>query len=189
MIDYYNKLPHYVIIKNEKFIINSDFRIFINFEHEMQGVNKKKAIENALIKFYPAFFKLVRRNLLNEAIDRFIWFYKCGKKEYKNNNKNSKGQKTSLKQIFNYNYDSNLICGSFWIYAHIDLHKYCHWWKFKEIWDSLPNDCEFNKIKGYRAYEGKDKDMLELKEFYKLPPTEAEIKEQIRRKEIYEALK
>lgn len=187
MIDYYNKLPHYVILKNEKFIINSDFRIFLSFEQEMQGVNKKKAIENALIKFYPAFFRINEKNLLNEAIEKFIWFYKCGREEYKDNNKISKTNKA--KQIYNYKYDCDLICGSFWIYAHIDLHKYCHWWKFKEIWNTLPTDCEFNKIKGYRAYVGKDKDLLELKELYKLPPTEEELQDELRRKEIFEALK
>ena len=53
----------------------------------------------------------------------------------------------------------------------------------------MPNDCEFCKIKGYRAYEGKDEKLLELKEYYKLPPTEAEIQEQIRKDKIYEAFK
>lgn len=189
MIDYYNKLPRYVIIKNEKFIINSDFRIFIDFELEMQGTNKEKAIENALMKFYPVFFKIIQKNLLNEAIEKFIWFYKCGKEEYNENNPKSSKVLKKKSQIFNYKYDCDLICGSYWIYAHTDLHKYCHWWRFKEIWNSLPQDCEFNKIKAYRAYDGEDKDLLELKAFYKLPPTEEEIKDEIRKKEIYEALK
>ena len=188
MIEYYNRLPRYVYINKERFIINTDYRIFINFEYDMQGADVRKAVENALINFYPAFFKICEKGLLNEAIDKFIWFYQCGKEEYKNKDiANKKGKKVS--QIFNYKYDCDLICGSFWIYGHIDLHKYCHWWKFKEVWNNLPNDCEFCKIKSYRAYDGKDKDMIELKEYYKLPPTEAEIKEQIRKDKIYEAFK
>lgn len=188
MLGYYNKLPHYVYIKNEKFVVNSDYRIFIEFETEMQGKDKKKAIYTALKNFYPAFFFICEKGLLDEAINKFIWFYKCGKDEYHNETKSSKkGKKVS--QIFNYEYDCDLICGSFLLYAHIDLHKYCHWWKFKEVWNTLPNDCEFCKIKGYRAYEGKDEKLLELKEYYKLPPTEVEIQEQIRKDKIYEAFK
>lgn len=188
MIEYYNKLPRCVYLNNEKFVINADYRIFIEFEMQMQGKNVKEAIYNALTNFYPAFFKICELNLVNEAVDKFIWFYHCGKEEYRNQDiVKNKGKKTS--QIFNYKYDCDLICGSYWIYAHTDLHKPLHWWRFKEIWESLPKDCEFNKIKSYRAYDGNDKDMLELKEYYKLPPTEAEIQEQIRKDKIYEAFK
>lgn len=188
MIEYYNKLPRYVYIKNEKFVINADYRIFINFEMQMQGKNVKEAIMQTLTNFYPAFFSICNRKLLKEAVEQFIWFYHCGKDEYKNQEvAKKKGKKAS--QIFNYNYDCDLICGSYWIYAHTDLHKYLHWWRFKEIWESLPSDCEFNKIKSYRAYDGNDKEMLELKEYYKLPPTEAEIQEEIRKDKIYEAFK
>lgn len=188
MLEYYNKLPHYVYIKNERFVINSDYRIFINLEMEMQGKNEKEAIENALISFYPAFFDICEKNLLDEAVDQFIWFYKRGKDDYKKqNSKGKRGKKVS--QIYNYEYDSDLICGAFLMYANIDLHKYCHWWRFKEVWESLPKDCEFSRIKSYRAYDGKDENLLELKEYYKLPPTEAEIKEELRKDRIYEALK
>ena len=39
----FNKLPHFVYLDNEKFFINTDFRIFIEFELEMQGKNKREA--------------------------------------------------------------------------------------------------------------------------------------------------
>ena len=46
----------------------------------------------------------------------------------------------------------------------IDLTKdKVHWWKFKAIMNSLPENTEFVKIIRYRSYSGKDKDMLELK--------------------------
>ena len=64
-----------------------------------------------------------------------------------------------------------------------------YWWEFRAIWLTIPDNFEFSKIKGYRAYDGKDKDILELKEHYKLPPNKKEIQDQIRRNEIYEALK
>lgn len=188
MISYYNRLPLYVRINGKKFIINSDYRIFINFEIEMQGENKEKAIMKALRKFYPAFSVVLRENLLEEAVNKFIWFYHCGIIEDYKTGRTTKNQ-AKITQIFNYEYDKQLICGAYLMYAHIDLHKYLHWWQFKEIWDMLPDECEFVKIKAYRAYNGDDKDLLEKKEYYKLPPTEAEIKEKIKADRIFEALK
>ena len=45
------------------------------------------------------------------------------------------------------------------------------------------------KIKGYRTYNGNDKNILDLKEYYKLPLTGVELADKIRRDKIYEALK
>ena len=185
----YNKLPQYVYLSNEKFAINTDYRIFIEFEERMQGNDVNSAVLKALIDFYPAFSLIEENGLINEAVDKFVWFYCCGKEHFPKETKSQK--QTQVSQVFSYKHDSDLIWSAFWMYGNrIDLSKdYVHWWKFKAIWNSLPSECEFCKIKGYRAYEGKDKDILELKEYYKLPPTEAEIKDQVRRNKIYEALK
>lgn len=39
------------------------------------------------------------------------------------------------------------------MYANVDLHRYLHWWKFKEIWNTLPSDCEFNNIDKSNEWE------------------------------------
>ena len=70
----YNKLPHSVEIGNRKITINTDYRLFVRFELEMQGNDTKKAIKNVLSAFYPAFSLITE-----EMVDKFIWFYKCGK--------------------------------------------------------------------------------------------------------------
>ena len=183
----YRKLPHCVYLKNERFIINTDFRIFIDFEEEMtQGVDKKKACSNALTKFYPAFSLILSKNLGKEAVEKFIWFYQCGHEE-KIENKSKNG---TSKEAFRYSSDDLYIWGAFKCYYNIDLTTInLHWWKFRALWLTLPNEAEFSKIKGYRTYNGKDKDILELQEFYKLPPNEKEIQDRIRHNEIYEALK
>ena len=185
---YYDSLPYYVYLKNEKFIINADYHIFIEFEEEMQGKDINSAVEKVLQRFYPAFYLIIEKDLINEAVEKFIWFYSCGKEHIPTPTKKQKAKKTS--QVYSYKHDSDLIWSAFWMYARIDLSKTkLHWWKFRAIWNSLPSECEFVKVKGYRAYEGKDEDMLELKEYYKLPPTEAEIKDRVRQDKIYEALK
>ena len=64
-----------------------------------------------------------------------------------------------------------------------------HWWKFKAIFVSLPSNCEFRKVMSYRCYDGDDKNLLELKEEYKLPLTKYEIDNRIRQDKIFEELK
>ena len=98
----YSKLPRSIKIKNERFIINTDFRIFINFEEEKtQGIDTKKAVNNALQSFYPAFYLIIQKGLINEAVDKFIWFYKCGKTDEVS--KSGKGK--AKKESFRYSYD------------------------------------------------------------------------------------
>lgn len=182
----FNKLPHYVYINKEKYFINTDFRIFIDFEIEMQDRDKKSACLNALQKFYPVFLEIINSGLLSEAVDKFIWFYKCGKKdvEIKVSNKTNKNLR-----IYDYDFDSDLIWGAFYSQYRVDLSKAkIHWWKFRAMWNSLDSECQFSKVRSYRAYSGDDKDLLEKKELYKLPPTQFEIDEQKRHQKIFEQL-
>lgn len=177
----YNKLPHTLRINNKEITINTDYRLFVRFELEMQGNDTKKAIQNVLSAFYPAF---LLKNITSEMIDKFIWFYKCGKEEIAKS-----GKKGSNTRAFDYEVDDELIYSAFMECYHIDLSRSLHWWKFKALFKGLNNECEFCKIKSYRLYSGKDKDLLELKEYYKLPPTEIEIENQLRQQKLYEALK
>lgn len=182
----YNKLPYFVYLKNEKYFINTDFRIFIEFEEKMQGKNTKQVIYDCLSNFYPDFFIIKNKNLLNEAVDQFIWFYKCGKKDIETT---KKGKNASKKSIFSYSHDDQVIYGAYYSQFKIDLSTVkLHWWKFKSMWLSLSSECQFSKIRGYRCYNGKDKDLLELKEAHKLPPTEQEIEDEERKDKIFNEL-
>lgn len=185
----YNKLPQSITIDDERYFINTDFRIFIEFEKEMLEGNSNEATKIALYSFAPSFFdKEQSQEKIEKFLDKFIWFYKCGKVAIDNQYSFGKNAKTNSR-IFDYEYDSDLIWGAYHDRGYDLTKDYIHWWKFKALWNSMPKECEFNKVKGYRAYDGKDKDILELKEAYKLPPTKAEIEDQIRRDKLYEQLK
>ena len=183
----YDKLPQFVYINRKRYLINTDYRLFIYFETEMQGDDKKKVIIKTLSNFYPAFSEIVEKNLLEEAIDKFLWFYLCGKNK-KEIDEEEETTKKRAKRIYDYDFDSDLIWGAYWDRG-IDLTKnYLHWWKFRALWNSMPDDCKFVKVMGYRCYEGKDEDRLKLKEIYKLPPTIQEINEKKRLDNIYNQL-
>jgi len=189
----FNKLPYSIILQGKKYRINADFRNMIFFEKEIlnKSIDKDKRLEKEMKYFYPYFFnnyeELLRTpKLYKEACEKLIWFYKCGREDYHkikgNNNTN-----ISNTQIYSYKFDDEYIYGAFYEQYGIDLsYEKVHWWKFKALLKSLKSDTEFVKIKGYRAYNGKDKNMLELKEYWQLPQL---VEEQERLNRIFEELK
>lgn len=189
----FNKLPYFVILQGRKYKINVDFRNMISFENKLQDkrVSNSEKIEYGLRHFYPAFFNiqdyrtaLQNPYLYKEACDKLIWFYKCGRDDY--HKQTGKG-KTNNRQIYSYEYDDEYIYGAFYEQYGIDLsHDNVHWWKFKSLLKSLKDDTEFVKIKGYRAYAGKDENMIELRKYWELPKP---VEEQDRLNNLYEALK
>lgn len=172
------------IIKSRiKIDFNTDFRICIMFELLMQDntIQQEAKINQALTLFYP---NRAQIKDINKAINDILWFYACGKKE-EINTKESEGNNT--KQIYSYEFDDEYIYGAFYEQYRIDLaYDKIHWWKFKSLLKSLKDDTEFVKIKGYRAYTGKDENMKELRDYWELPKP---VEEQQRLNKIYEILK
>lgn len=189
----FKRLPYFAILQGKKYKINVDFRNMIFFENKLQdkSVSKSEKIEYGLRHFYPDFFYaenfkklMLNPNLYKEACEKLIWFYKCGRDNYHNTKGNKKGRN---KQIYSYEFDDEYIYGAFYEQYGIDLtHDKVHWWKFKALLKSLKDSTEFVKIKGYRAYTGKDKNMIELRDYWELP---LPIEEQERLNNLYEALK
>ena len=189
----FKRLPYFVILQGKKYKINVDFRNMIFFENKLQdkSVSKSEKIEYGLRHFYTDFFYaenfkklMLNPNLYKEACEKLIWFYKCGRDNYHKTKGNKKGRN---KQIYSYEFDDEYIYGAFYEQYGIDLtHDKVHWWKFKALLKSLKDSTEFVKIKGYRAYTGKDKNMIELRDYWELP---LPIEEQERLNNLYEALK
>lgn len=189
----FNRLPYFVMLQGKKYKINVDFRNLISFENKLQdrNVSNSKKIEYGLRHFYPAFFNEENYNkLLNnpelykEACEKLIWFYKCGREDYHKIKGNSKGKN---RQIYSYEFDDEYIYGAFLEQYYIDLaYDRVHWWKFKALLKSLKDDTEFIKIQGYRAYDGKDENMKNLRDYWELPKP---VSEQERLDKIYELLK
>lgn len=189
----FNKLPYFVILQGKRFKINVDFRHMISFENILQdkSISNQEKIEYLIRYFYPAFYNVENYNALlrlpdlyEEACDKLVWFYKGGRENY---HKSKGDKKKSSEQIYSYEFDDEYIYGAFYEQYGIDLEKdRIHWWKFKALLKSLKDDTEFVKIKGYRAYTGKDNNMIELREYWTLPKSSTE---QERLDRLYECLK
>ena len=169
-----DKLPYYVVIQGKKYKINVDYRCILMFERIMQDTEIKDSekIIQSLKVMYPSFFEILAggREVINEAINCLVWFYKCGR-DKENHKPKMKGKSSSQKRpIYSYELDDQYIYGAFLHDYGIDLTKdKLHWWKFRALELSLNEKNEYVKIKGYRSYNGKDQDMNNLKEYWQLP--------------------
>lgn len=170
-------IPTTVEIEGIDYKINSNFRTSILFELLMQDdeVNQEDKIVQALELYYQKCPENIEK-----AIDKILWFYKCGKEtEVKCKNKgNGKSD-----NIYSFNYDDDYIYAAFVDQYGIDLQdiEYLHWWKFKAMFKSLKEDNEIVKIMGYRSLDLSkvDKSQREhyrqLKKIHEIPKSSNEI--------------
>ena len=178
-----------VDIGSEKYEIDADFRTIMNiegiiFEKEVTEdqknfakemmkeieINEKDAITNA--KYYDALKIFYKDNIpddLEEAMEKMLWFYSCGKEEISK-------QKTK-KKVISFEHDFDYINAGFMQDYKIALFEvdFLHWWKFMSLFSALHDDCKICEIIGYRGAELKNFDkeqrkrIREMQKIYALP--------------------
>lgn len=151
--------PKEIYIDSLRYKINFDFRYGLIFE-ELMNDNKISDSEKCslTIKLY-----LDNQYVENykEAINQIFNFYLCGKEP-------KKGSKKRQNPVFSYEEDAGLIFAAFKEVYNIDLvEDTIHWWKFRALFDALPDTCQFKKVVGYRAIEIKNEMSNSEKRFYK----------------------
>lgn len=161
-------LPYTVQIGGVEYPINTDFRISILFELMMQdnSLSDEEKTYSALKLYYPEI-----PHDLNEAVDKLIWFYRCGKvKKTIGKNEDSEQEETDQQErmIYSFEHDDNYIYSAFLSEYGIDLQDIedLHWWKFRAMFLSLTENCEFKKIMGYRSVKITGNMSREQREFY-----------------------
>lgn len=171
-------LPTTVKIGNEFFPIRYDFQTGILFEEMIQddSMSNREKFAAILELYYPA--ESFSAGQIVEAAQRAIWFYRCGKdpgeKQKKSGDNNTDGVP------YSFEYDAPYIYAAFMQTYRIDLtRKDLHWWQFRALFDSLPEDTQFVKIIGYRTIKIPPKMAKEqkafysrMKEIYRLPVSE-----------------
>lgn len=171
-------LPETVEIDSLEHRINTDFRIGMMFELLMQDntLLEKEKLMLALDLYYDPI-----PDNLNEAVEKLLWFYRCGKEKEIKGNSNDDSDKNDNKKaddIYSFEYDDDYIYSAFLDQYRIDLQDIdnLHWWKFKAMFKGLKEDNKISKIMGYRSMtinndmSDKDKEYYrEMKRVYALP--------------------
>lgn len=206
-----DQLPTEVEVNGKIYKINADFRTSIQFEILMQKrelTQEQQSFANELCELdeemdkeiaellakYKTGLELYYKEIpedINEAINKMLWFYECGKE---NIDKKKSKKSGSGKKIYNYNYDADYIYAAFFEQYHIDLaEQELHWWKFSALFSALSDDCMISKIITYRVIDTKGMEKEQkafynrMKRLYELPKDISE-EEQERQDKITQAL-
>lgn len=201
--------PTSVDVGGIDYIIASDFRAMIEIEElimeksiteeqkvfakEIMQLNKEISYEEACgnARYYEALKLFYKEDIpqdLEEAIEKLIWFYGCGKQ--------GKEEKLSKKPVYSYRHDFDYINAGFLQDYRIDLLEveFLHWWKFVSLFSALRDDCKIREIMGYRGADmrGMDKEqkrfIKKMQKLYALPDNELTVKEDELKKKLRDAL-
>ena len=156
-----DKAPHEVRIAGDLVPIRADFRQSIRFEQLMQdeAASDEEKLLRGLILYYGDVIEP-----LDEAVERMLWFYRCGRDDEEKSDKGSKLRGP----IYSYDYDDRYIYAAFLDQYRINLQavEFLHWWEFRALFAGLKQDAEIVKIMGYRAMDIPNDLPKQQKDFY-----------------------
>lgn len=143
-----NTLPTTAQISGRNYNINTDFRVWVQFEMLLKNgkITEQELAQKAaqaLLLVYP-----VLPEDIPEAIDYMMDFYRCGKPFKESGHPSLKRQS----DVYSYDQDDGYIYAAFLEEYGIDLQRveYLHWWQFKHLFNALRTDTQLMKIMGYR---------------------------------------
>jgi len=143
-------LPEEVEIAGSKVSIDTNFRTGILFEELMldRSMNDMDKLRTALDLYFPGY--AFAPEIVPEAVQALLWFYQCGAGT---KTAGSQGGGASTEDPpYSYEYDADYIYAAFLGSFGIDLARTAlHWWQFRALFRSLPEDTQFMKIVGYRT--------------------------------------
>lgn len=127
-----------------------------------KSMDAKDKLQTALQLYFPG----VRfsTDVLADAIQAMLWFYRCGAEE----EAPGAGEGgASEDPPYSYEYDADYIYAAFLSAFGVDLARTTlHWWQFRALFKSLPEETQFIKIIGYRTMKIPAKMPKDQKQYY-----------------------
>ncbi len=162
-----DRLPDTVAICGQEVPVETGFRTGILFEEMLRdsALSDAEKIQTALELYFPG-TRFRDSDMMREAIERLLWFYRCGK-EAEGGAEETGAEGTE--PPFSYEHDAGYIYAAFLQAYHIDLTRAemkLHWWQFRALFCALPEDCQIMKIIGYPTMKIPAKLPKEQKQHY-----------------------
>lgn len=152
----YREPPETITIDGVLYPVDTDFRRWIEF----QGILLAKEEDGRKAERLCEFMTSLGLPPSNDTLESMLEFYSAASQE-----KSALGKKHP--QAFDFEQDSEFIFSAFWECYGIDLSTAkLHWWRFKALFKSLPQDCEICRIMAYRTVDLKDVPKQQ-KQFYR----------------------
>lgn len=164
----YERSPKTITVDGMELPVSWNFRTMMQVESLLLNpdIEGKLKTYNALIWFYGEettdSFILKTPTRLTEAVDGFLWFYRCGEDE-----KPARKSAGAHKRVYDFETDSQLIYAAFFTQYGIELDREddMHWWKFRALFEGLKGTT-FNEVMRCRAVKIDSKTPKEQKEYY-----------------------
>ena len=143
--------PGTVVVAGKDYPINTDFRVGFRLEEIMRSssISGEEKIEKMLRAYYP-----VLPPDINSAVEKALWFYRCGDVQPKREEKKERYRGRRQKNVTAYSFcqDAPYIYAAFLEQYGVDLCdiEYMHWWKFCAMFESLNDETQMSKIIYYR---------------------------------------
>ena len=160
--------------------IQTDFRYWILFEQLMldEDLSPLQKGVNALNLIY----KGTPTATQGTALASLLWFFRCGKDEDRRSRRSARSG-ASPRRLYDYDQDAERIFASFWAVYGLDLNavSYLHWWKFRAMFDALPDDSAIMRAIYWRSVDtsklkGEEKKNADKKKkYYALRDSRAEL--------------
>jgi len=158
-----DELPTSVVIDGIQYDLNFDFRYSVMFEMLMfdDEIGDTDKLKKALKLYYGDHIP----KDINQATDKIMWFYRCGKEETQKTRRRKRSG--SSERYYDFDHDDAYIYSAFLQQFGVDLQdEDLHWWKFKAMFQSLSEETEFVKIMGYRSIKITQNMTKSQKDFY-----------------------
>ena len=171
-------LPDFVSVSGKEYGVNTDFRIWLEFDRTMRLENvsiKDKIMMVSKLCFDKERCRVIPQNA-KEIMEGMLFFFLCGKADKKYGR--YEGAKGKKERAFCFSVDSDYIYSAFLTQYGIDLLSipYMHWFVFSALFRGLEEERRIMKIIGWRlldtdGIQNKDKKeyFKKMKEFYALP--------------------
>lgn len=143
----YDAFPEAVMIDGDPYPVHTDYRDWIRFELLLKD---RSVSDQEKILLMLDWFEDTLPPPDARAIEALLDFYCCGQKP-----RQAEPHAKAQKPVFDYEQDFPFLYAAFIQVYGIDLHQtdYMHWWQFRALMDSLPQETQLSKVIGYRAVD------------------------------------
>ena len=152
-----------IIVNDKRFQVNTGYRYWLKFYTEaMSGGKDFRFLFSGKTPYVSIGGEWITTKKVMDAISRFF----MGNKDPETNAENGRDD------LLDYEIDEPLIYAAFLQQYDIDLYDETtdlHWHKFRMLLEAVTDATLLGKVIGYRAYSGKDKEILKLQRTWALP--------------------
>ncbi len=148
-------LPEFVCVGGQLFQVVTDFRHWLEFETNImdKSIHPVELVNISIDSLYvdpPKDGSQERRAALFNSLIRF---YRCGRPE----KAARRSSESSSARAYDFEQDAALIMAAFQQAYGIDLTTAkIHWWRFRALFEALPDSCRICKIMEYRTADTSD---------------------------------